>query len=240
MISYINLSVNIHVFLANLSKIEGLNGLGSLTDLYLSNNQISKIQGLDSLNLNQLNVDGNNLPLSELAVAMQHAKNYYLGDQINVFFTKQVLTPGQTLDLSSEAVILEQNTTFTVYDKNGKQTTDVKVDNGKLTFAKAGSYTVKMTNPYVLSQGDVHVWNEEEQTWDLTSVHSWLASATSWQRVFQSNYQSVYGFYNINNANLAGALDQGMANGFRPSGNLDALLIEADFLSPGAGAVVFN
>jgi len=186
-----------------------------------------------------LNLDGNRLPLSELAVAMQYASNYYLGDQINVFFTKQVITPGQSLDLSSEAVILGQNTIFTVYDKNGKQVTDVKVNNGKLTFPRAGLYTVKMTNPYVLSQGEVAFWNEEEQYWEPTNVHGWLASATSWQRVFQSNYQNVYG-YNINNAKLAGALDQGMANGFRPSGNFDTLLIEADSQSPGEGAVIFN
>ena len=156
-----------------------VSGLTSLKLLDCNNNSlislnVSGLTRLETLNcaynsLTSLNVSGltrletlicqnNRLPLSQLYTAGKQVDGKIFDIQQPVLFENKAMTTGEILDLSAERTFDNVNTVYTVKksSNNAIAGTDYTINDGKIAFLLAGTYTVEMTNTAIVSS-DIEV-----------------------------------------------------------------------------------
>ena len=221
-------------------ELSALNGLGGLSNLMLPDMKLRTLGGLNLPNkLSTLDLDGNHLPLSQLALARAMSANYRLGSQTGVLWGNRVLATGAAIDLSGETGFDGQATTFTAIAADGQAAPGaVTVEGGLIRFNRPGNYYLLMENPALSSQGIVNILDPATGHFVLTDVTGQLAQAISgWLEITERHdvYSDLYGGYNRNNAHLAAALERATAAGWAGGGELDKLLSAA-----GGSGQVFN
>ncbi len=120
----------------------------------------------------------NRLPLNVLYGVSQKIAgndNKWLGSQNNVVFETKSMELFTELDLSAHAKCGTVNTVFAVKKgtANAVKGTDYNETGGKITFLKAGSYTVEMTNTAVASHSD---YPAKSVTGTITVTNQYLAN----------------------------------------------------------------
>ena len=135
-----------------------LNGLDLLQSLNCSNNNISYLDVSSLTNLEELNCSNNRLKYSSLVTALQiksidnWGNMFQYSGQDNLF-SEQNLKIGESVDYSSESMVLSTTSLYTWY-KNGSiiSNNDISIDNFVYTFNESGIYHCEITNSILRNQ----------------------------------------------------------------------------------------